>query len=491
MQRRFVFVGHDIARILKREHGINEFCALVYTRPSYEFLKNQEDIRYTKLLLDEDIQRRYKDEPLDLAYLKWLEREYGTPTLWPYINVDRVIRFGQLVREYPHNTSPYTHEEMLRMLQVYSKALHAFLDEEKPDVIFSAPIGAMNTVLFYNIAKKRGIKNLIMAFPGIRDRIEVSERYDRLTFVEKIVERDHSKKVSEIPQYEEARAFIKEYRERPTAYSEIHEDSRRKFSRMQHFEFLHPARFLRAFMFAVSKFMEWWRNPLYRGDYTYINPVNFLVDSIRRKTRNLIGHDDLYDTYDPSVPFAFFPLHLEPELSLLLLAPFDTDQIAVVCRIAQSLPVGMNLIVKEHPNMVALRPRRFYKKLKEIPNVRLVRPEISSFSIIARASLVTVITGTVGWEATLFGKPVITFGDAFYNALPSVTRSRIPEELPTLVQSKLTAFTFDEEGLIRFVAAILEHSAHADILNIWELGVDKDTRDRELADLASLIARKI
>ena len=102
-----------------------------------------------------------------------------------------------------------------------------------------------------------------------------------------------------------------------------------------------------------------------------------------------------------------------------------------------------------------------------------------------------MITGTVGWEATLFGKPVITFGDAFYNALPSVTRSRIPEELPTLVQSKLTAFTFDEEGLIRFVAAILEHSAHADILNIWELGVDKDTRDRELADLASLIARKI
>ena len=102
-----------------------------------------------------------------------------------------------------------------------------------------------------------------------------------------------------------------------------------------------------------------------------------------------------------------------------------------------------------------------------------------------------MITGTVGWEAALFGKPVITFGDAFYNALPSVTRSRIPEELPTLVQSKLTAFTFDEEGLIRFVAAILEHSAHADILNIWELGVDKDTRDRELADLASLIARKI
>lgn len=491
LQRRFVYVGHEIVRILQRDHRIDEFCAFVQTRTSHAFLSEQKDIRYSKLLLDEDIQRRFVDEPLDLSYLKTLEREYGIPNLWPYINVDRIIRFGQLVREYPYDTPPYTHEEMLRMLQVYAKAIIAFLDEEKPDFLFSAPLGGMGTVLLHHIAKKRGIRTLVMAFPGIRDRIAVSERYDRLTFVESIVARDREKKISDIPQYEEARAFIKEFRERPRVYSEIHEPSRRKFSRIQHFGFLHPARFFPMVAFLFEKLAEQRRQPLYRGDYSYVRPLGFFIDAVRRKMRNLVGSSDLYDAYDPSVPFVFFPLHLEPELSLLLLARFDTDQIGVVRRVAQSLPVGVKLVVKEHPQMVVSRPRAFYKTLKKIPNVVLIRPEIPGFDVIARAALVTVITGTAGWEATLFGKPVVTFGDAFYNPLPSVVRSRIPEELPEEIAKMLSTPAFDEEGLVRFVAAIFEDSAHADILNIWELGGDEKTRDAELAGLAALIAKKL
>lgn len=491
LQRRFAYVGHELAGLLKRDHGITEFCAFVQTRSSFEFLSAQKDIRYSKLLLDEDIQRRYKDEKLDFEYLRELEREYGIPNLWPYINVDRIIRFGQLVREYPYDTPPYTHEEMLRMLQVYAKAIIAFLDEEKPDFLFSAPLGGMSTVLLHHIAKKRGIKTLVMAFPGIRNRITVSERYDRLTFAEGILARDREKNIADIPLYKEAAAFIKEFRARPRVYSEIHEPARRKFSRMQHFGFLHPARFSRMLAFLFEKLTEGWRHPLYRGDYSYVHPLGFFIDAIRRKARNLVGQSDLYDTYDPAEPFVFFPLHLEPELSLLLLARFDTDQLGVVRRVTQSLPVGVRLVVKEHPQMVVSRPRSFYKALKKIPNVSLIRPEIPGFDVIARATLVTVISGTAGWEATLFGKPVITFGDAFYNPLPSVVRSKTPEELPAEVAKALSSIAFDEEALVRFVAAILEDSAHTDILNIWELGGDRSTRDTELADLASLIARKV
>ncbi len=45
-----------------------------------------------------------------------------------------------------------------------------------------------------------------------------------------------------------------------------------------------------------------------------------------RKVRNLIGFDDLYDKWDYSRPFAFYPLHLEPELNLLLLTRFDDER---------------------------------------------------------------------------------------------------------------------------------------------------------------------
>src|SRR3989344_2398772 len=491
LQHRFAYVGHELARYLKDEHGINEFCAFVKTRASYEHLSTQKDIAYSQLLLDEDIQRSYKDEPLDLTYLQWLEKEYGVPNLWPYINVDRIIRFSQLVREYPYDTPRYTHEEMLRTVQVYAKRIIAFLDAERPDVLFSAPIGAMSTTLLFHIAKKRGIKTLIMAFTGIRDRIAVSEQYDHLTFVERHVERDRKKPLTDVPYVAEARAYIEEFRKKPRVYSEIHEPTRRKFTRRQYFDFLHPMRFVRTFHWIGVLWREWWLHPENRGDYSYVHPYAYLIDGMKRKVRNLIGLNDLYDTFDPSSKYAFFPLHLEPELNLLLLARFDTDQIAVVRRVAQSLPVGMKLIVKEHPQMVALRPRRFYKELKKIPNVILVRPEISGFVIIAHASLVTVITGTAGREATLFGKPVISFGDIFYNALPSVVRSRTPEEVPTQVAHQLSSdFVFDDEALVRFVAAIFADSAKTDILNIWELGGDEKTRSTELSALAGLIAKK-
>lgn len=491
LQRRFAYVGHELARRLQDEHGIKEFCAFVQTRGSFEFLSSQKDIAYSQLLLDEDVQKTFKDEQLDLAYLQWLEREYGLPNLWPYINVDRIIRFSQLVREYPYDTPRYSHEDMLRMLQVYAKRIIAFLDEEKPDVLFSAPIGGMSTTLLFHIAKKRGIKTLVMAFTGVRGRTTVSESYDRLTYVEQIVARDQKKPLEEIPGISEVRSYIEEFRQKPRVYSEIHESTRRKFTRSEQFDFLHPARLVRMVLWLLALSKEWWARPAFRRDYSYVRPSAYVIDSVKRKLRNLIGLSDLYDTLDPAVPYAFFPLHLEPELSLLLLARFDIDQAAVIRRVAQSLPVGMKLVVKEHPQMVALRPRSFYRSLKKIPDVVLVRPELSSFELIARAALVTTITGTAGWEASVFGKPVISFGDTFYNALPSVVRSRTPEELPAEVMRQLsTQFVFDEEALARFVAAIFEDSAKTDILNIWELGGNEETRAAELSALARLIAKR-
>src|SRR3989338_10739487 len=133
LQRRFAVIGHELAILLKERHDVDTFCAYVHLRTSYDFLVAQRDIPYTNLILDEDIQKQYKNEILDLTYLAEFEREYGS--VWKFIGVDRVIRYGQLVREYPHDTSPYTHEDMLRMVQVYAKQCSAFIDAEKPDFI--------------------------------------------------------------------------------------------------------------------------------------------------------------------------------------------------------------------------------------------------------------------------------------------------------------------------------------------------------------------
>ena len=117
-QRRFTRVAHEIAKRLRDDYGVTEFCGYVYLHSSYDFLKNQKDISYSSLILDEEIHERYKTEKVDWDYLKKIEQEYGIPNLWPYISVDRTIRYDMPMREYPYDTPKYTHEDMARIFQV-------------------------------------------------------------------------------------------------------------------------------------------------------------------------------------------------------------------------------------------------------------------------------------------------------------------------------------------------------------------------------------
>ena len=124
LQRKYAWIAHAIAVNLKEQHGITEFCGYVQSRKAERFLRAQKDIQYTSLLIDEDAHARYKNEKLDLAYLKKIEQEYGEPNLWKFINVDRTIVMRIPPNEYAFRPKPlYTHEEMLRLLQVKFKAI--------------------------------------------------------------------------------------------------------------------------------------------------------------------------------------------------------------------------------------------------------------------------------------------------------------------------------------------------------------------------------
>lgn len=485
LQRRFAYLGHELAVLLK-ERGVDSFCGYVHMRESFEFLKNQTDISYTSLVLDEDIQKSYVDEKLDLPYLRQFESEHGS--LWDFISVDRVIRHGQLVREYPFDRPPFSYEDILRITQAYAKQLTAFIEKEKPDFIFAYQPGALGTLVLYAIAKKRGIPTLTVVPSVTKNLAHVSERYDRLSWVEEKYRENLEKEPAHIARYEDAKKMINEFRERPVVYSTVY-SSLIKHGKMRQFEFLHPKRWKSSLSYVRLLFSQRHGSGEAFGDYTSIHPYWYIFDRIKRKLRNLRGVDDLYDEYDANIPFVFFPLHFEPELSILLLSPFDTNQIEIVKRLARSVTAGMYVYVKEHPQMTPFRPRSWYEELKKIPNVKLLRPELSSFDIIRASQLVAIITGSAGWEATILGKPVITFGEVFYNALPSVARSDRPQDLPALVEKQLT-HPIQDEPTVRFVAALLEDGAQCDLLKIWEK-TDRSADKREgLKDFADLIAKK-
>ena len=110
--------------------------------------------------------------------------------------------------------------------------------------------------------------------------------------------------------------------------------------------------------------------------------------------------------------YVYHPLHQEIERGLLLGAPFYSNQFENIKHIANSLPVGYKLIVKEHPNSKTRGWRSVteMKKIMNLPNVILIHPLANSDQIVDRSELVISIKGSSGIEAALRNKPSIVVG---------------------------------------------------------------------------------
>jgi hypothetical protein len=117
----------------------------------------------------------------------------------------------------------------------------------------------------------------------------------------------------------------------------------------------------------------------------------------------------------------YYALHQEPESALLNYSPEFNNSMEIMTWVSKSIPADTLLIVKENPWAFGVRSRGYYRNLMKISNLHFAHPAVPSWEWIKRANLVVTITGTVGFEAVYFGKPVLSFGaHQIINHLPTV-----------------------------------------------------------------------
>ena len=488
LQRRLAPIGHTIIKHLK-DLGMDSFCAYAEPKTAYEFLMSQKDIKYSKILVNGETIGKYKTEKLDLEYLRWLEKEYGLPNLWPYLYIDRILMNGQFLREYPYQKPYLSQEEMLRAIQAAAKEIIAFLDSEKPNFLFMMLVSSLGSMLLYHIAKKRGVKTWILFNNRVDDQYVLTEDYNKFTGVEEIFMELQSGNRSNLKE-KEAKEFLEKFRNKPAPFIINFLPSNSPVTKAKQLKFLLPPNFLRVVKWFIKASISY----LFTGkrEYSDQNPILMAWDKIKRKIRNAIGYSDLYSKPDINDNFCFFPLHQEPEIALNLFAPIYTNQINLIQQIARSLPIDFKLYVKEHPHMVGFRTRAYYKELLKIPNIKIIDPSITSFDLIKHAKLISVITSTTGMEAIFLKKPVIVFGNVFYNSLSMVKKCHDFEKLPYLVKEQLENFRYDEKELINFISAILEDSIKVNIFNLWRIDLRDEVREKDegLKRLAEAIIKK-
>ena len=130
----------------------------------------------------------------------------------------------------------------------------------------------------------------------------------------------------------------------------------------------------------------------------------------------------------------YFPLNLEPEISLLHFAPEFNNNAEAVSWLSKSAPADCLIVVKEHPAAYGVRSRRFHEQMYFMPNVIFSHPEQSSWDWVERSMAVATITGTVGQEAVELLRPVISFGKhSILHNLPTVFQVNTPDEVKTVL----------------------------------------------------------
>ena len=169
---------------------------------------------------------------------------------------------------------------------------------------------------------------------------------------------------------------------------------------------------------------------------------------------------DLCDNPNLDEEYFLITLHKQPESSIDVLGENYSNQYENIEKISRTVKNNTYVYVKEHSNAIGDRGFLWYKKIKKLPNVKLIDPYLNSFDLMKKAKAVISVTGTVCYEAALMGIPAFTFGDLFFG--PVLAGNNINydglKEICGKSREDLIQMTKKDDYLIEFLTYIFKNS---------------------------------
>jgi UDP:flavonoid glycosyltransferase YjiC (YdhE family) len=160
-------------------------------------------------------------------------------------------------------------------------------------------------------------------------------------------------------------------------------------------------------------------------------------------------------------PYVLFTLHKQPEASIDVLGSMYSNQLETIKKIIRRLPVTHELYVKEHSNSIGDRSLNFYNNIKSLPNVKLIDPYVDSHELIKGADLVITISGTIAYEAALYGVPAITLADMFFK--PILANNNVDLSSINIQEIRENLKSFRREKIIEFLAYMYANSFEGEV----------------------------
>jgi len=399
MKPYFFFSVHEALFHPVAEHlvarGLSDFTGFVWSKRQEDAIVNR-GVPYRDLVVfTRDLLPLYKQPP-DLAWLAKRERELG-------VSIQRMLASER------HLLDGRSFDQIMRLAEVGLRAIGDALDRTKPDVLVSEDVSCFHSYAHFVLARERGLKFWAITSGRLPRRIAVYSGAPQMP--EQLASKLDELRSRGLTNDERnlGEEYLAKFRDRPVRPTGM--DKRAKRVKI---ELADAARIART---ATRYFGD-------PGDPTSVPPWRAIKFRLTRLSRVAAARaSDIFEQPVAGERYIIYPIHFQPEASTLVQAPMYLDQLNLVRDIAASLPVGVRLYVKEHLSNRGRRSMEFYHALRAIPAVRLLGPDVDTWQLIRSALAVAVITGTMGWEALMFGKPVVTFGNVFFNHHASVLRA--------------------------------------------------------------------
>jgi hypothetical protein len=127
--------------------------------------------------------------------------------------------------------------------------------------------------------------------------------------------------------------------------------------------------------------------------------------------------------------FVYFPLHLQPENTVDGYTNHWQDPLDILDFLLDEVPQSWDIVIRENPGFQfggsSERDDWFYEGLRVLSETtgRLFYSCAAHAKLTISCRCLVTVTGTAGFEGAMVGKPVITFGRAWYRFMPSVMGS--------------------------------------------------------------------
>lgn len=449
-----------LAELLRQEYPDLENSVAVY---GHRGVRRSASARWCHVAVLSDYLREYLPAVPDLDYLRSVDETYGPPNLMLVAAADRTIW-------------KYPRDRFFRTVEAGWRFAEDVMERVQPQAVISESIACLVSYALYLIARRRGIPYVYPNTGRLPGRVAfVGNHHEGWEKAEEVY-RDLKR------------------RELTGAEREVAEDFLRRFrgsrTRTVYFRSIKmPGVALRDLGRIAAYAADFRRDP---NDLSMPHhPGHVVHHRIARIVRRRLADAWMFEQPVEGERFVLFPLHFQPEATTLVLAPFFLDQAALIENIARSLPADCLLYVKEHPFSVGRRPLEEYRRIRALPNVRLISPHVDGYELISRAAAVVTITGTMGWEAVLLERPVVTFGRTFYNAFDLVQHVTDLTALPVALRRAVTEFRPNRELLLKFIYGLHAGSHPGGVLAYEGVSPEEAMSEDNLRGLAAAIAAEV